>query len=289
MQRRANRACSGLTLPSGRLSLPWLWLPLLAVACARPPSAPGPAAAVTAAVPTERDEEASRIEAHDPGETFQLPARLGGQVPLAEPPELPARLAAAPELTLELASVVEDGAHGATRRKLISRGAHRILVRSIDDGVEWLFIQNPLDPRRVSARRVDHRTREIVEYGESELRLSRVARGWADVASLGVAAERLTTLQPTGRRLQRWGFEFVELRSDAPGADPPLWWSDAAAIPLHLAGDSPLSLADVRGLRRGVDEALLVDPRERYAGYREIDVADAREAHSDHVAGGALR
>jgi hypothetical protein len=263
-----------------------LVLSLLGAACARPPSTrssaprgPHTSAASPADVPS--------VSSEDAGEAIELPSRRTEAARSVQLPELPASLATAPELTLELEGPPVTGEHG-TRRKLISRGRHRILVRSPDDGDEWLFVQNPLDPRRVSALRIDHRKREILEYSESELRMTGVARGWSDVASLGVGVDRLAALKPTGRRQSQWGYEFVELE-DVGGREGRLWWSSEAAVPLHFRADLSQASTDIRSIQPGVDAALLREPRQRYAGYAEIDVADAREAHSEHAGGETSR
>ena len=89
-------------------------------------------------------------------------------------------------------------------------------------------------------------------------------------------------LAPTGRREQRWGFEFAEL--GVPAGSPPgarVWWSETAGLPLRVDGSS--STLEVRSLRAGVEPDRLLDPRLRYSTYDAIDIADYREKHHDHV------
>ena len=253
----------------------WLWA---ALACAPPPLA---ASAVTpSAAPAT--EPAPAPPDDDDVPAFELPTRRA-ETPAAVPlPELPATLIAPADLTLELETTSTRRGRTLRRRESVARSAHRIHIRGIDDDVEWFFVQNPVDPRRVSGSRIDHAKHVVIDYDEAELRMGGIARGWADVASFGVGVERLARLAPTGRREQRWGFEFTEL--GVPAGSPPgahVWWSEAAALPLRVEGSS--STLEVRSLRPGVAPERLLDPRLRYPTYDSIDIADYREKHHDHV------
>ena len=215
---------------------------------------------------------------------FELPVRREPSAPSSiEPSALPAAFASPLALTLELTTTRTLRGRSVVRRKNIARGAQRVHVRVIETGLEWLFIQNPLDARRVSARFVDHRQRAIIEYDESELRMNGIARGWSEVVGLGVDSSALQVLELTGRTQRRFGFEFVEWRSAAGAPPRELWWSDEAAAPLRVAGIRPESVVEITSLRRGVERARLIEPRERFARYSVMDVADYREAHHDAV------
>lgn len=186
-------------------------------------------------------------------------------------------LAAPVELTLSLERR-GPGVAGGLRRETITRSVEHVHIERADDAVEWLFIRNPRDPRRVAARWVDHEQRVIVEYDESELRATGIARGWADIAALGARFDVLAGLVRTGRAQHEAGLSFVEL-APSDGVGPHLWWSEEAA--LALPNDPGESLALLR-LRRGADAELFRDPRRRFPAYVALDVADYRERRHDH-------
>jgi hypothetical protein len=240
--------------------------------CASPPLAVAPAAS-----PTERAER-EVVDAID------LPSRRSPPSPVAPPPDVPAALVAPLALTLSLERV--DPA-GGRRRETIARSSDHVHIERSDEAVEWLFIRNPRDPRRVAARWVDHAKRVIVEYDESELRVMGIARGWADVAALGARFDSLASLAPTGRTRQHSGLSFVELGPSGGGEGARVWWSDeaAVAVPSH-----PADVDALLRLRRGADPELFLDPRRRFPGYAAFDVADYRERRHDHgPADGAQR
>jgi hypothetical protein len=206
---------------------------------------------------------------------IEMPRRSPpGSTPV--PPEVPDVLAAPPELTLLLERRAED-AEGRPRRELLARSVDRVYVERADMAAEWLFIRNPVDPRRVAGRLVDHQARVIVDYDESELRMSGIARGWADVAALGARFDLLAGLGPTGRTRQRSGLSFVEL-APRTGAGPRLWWSEQAALVLS---SDPGHARELRSLERGADRRRLVDPHQRFPDYEVFDVADYRERRHD--------
>jgi hypothetical protein len=197
---------------------------------------------------------------------------------------VPAALVAPIELTLSLERS-GPGMSGASRRETIARSVDHVHIERPGEAVEWLFIRNPRDPRRVAARWVDHAQRVIVEYDESELRATGIARGWADIAALGARFDALAGLAPTGRARREAGLSFVEL-APSGGVGPSLWWSEQAA--LALPDDAGRSLESLR-LRKGVDAELFRDPRRRFPGYMAFDVADYRERRHDHGAGDAAQ
>ena len=108
---------------------------------------------------------------------------------------------------------------------------------------EWLYVRNPIDPRRVSGVMIDHETRVLVTYEESDLRNARGIRGWLDVLALGLDPDTLEV-------------------DDAIGAHTP-----------------PVS---VRWIRFSVDAALLAWPTARLPNYREIAYADWLEGLGEH-------
>jgi hypothetical protein len=245
---------------------------------AAPRGAAGPAASAAVsgfAQGAEADERGS----------FELPARHSQVTPAAQLPAVPAALRSPIDVTLELETTIPGAGGDVTRREDVARSAERIHIRLDRGAVEWLFVQNPVDERRVSATLVDHRQRAIIEYAESELRTSGIARGWADVACLGIGAEALEaleSLEPTGRRERRFGFDFLELNAAAGSTRPAqVWWSEDAALPLRAVRGAPPLRFEVRALRRGVDRERFAEPRQRFASYSLLDIADYREKHHD--------
>jgi hypothetical protein len=156
-------------------------------------------------------------------------------------------------------------------------------VRPHGSESEWLFVRNPVDDRRVSAVRIDHRHETIIEYSESELRGSHIVRGWADVAYLGVDLQVLRRMPPTGRSEALSGFEFQEHAATGDSAAA-VWWSQAAGVPSRILDATAQRELRLRALRASVDGSLLEEPRRRFPGYAVQDVADFRERHHAHGA-----
>lgn len=99
------------------------------------------------------------------------PTRRAATAPAPALPPVPADADRLPRQTVEV--VLPTGPH------TISRTPERILVAHRDR--EWLFERNTLDPRRASATRVEHTSRLIIVYEESDLRNLLGLNGWADV------------------------------------------------------------------------------------------------------------
>ena len=214
-----------------------------------------------------------------PERTKQRPA------PAFSVPDVPPSLANAPAVTLEIETRQLGDRRAPVTRKTVTRTAERVHVSLGPKAPEWLFIRNTKDPRRMSATLADHEHTTLVEHDESELRILGLGRGWVDVVALGVEPEALTELQPTGRKQVLSGITFAELRAPAESKSRirELWWSDAATAPLRIMAEQGPTRFEtrVRSLRRQVDPLLLRDLRERYSGYKVMDVADYREAHHD--------
>lgn len=62
---------------------------------------------------------------------------------------------------------------------MVLRTRDRVLVKTGQR--EWLFKRNPVDPRRVSAKVVDHAEKLIIGYEESDVRNLLGLNGWAEV------------------------------------------------------------------------------------------------------------
>lgn len=106
---------------------------------------------------------------------------------------------------------------------------------------------------------------------------------------LGVLPEELEQLHPTGRTETMAGFTFMESRLPEQGesAARKVWWSYEAAAPRSIVTLDDSSEVITRSIRRTLDEALLLDPRQRFGAYTVTDVADFREKR--HEAGHAHR
>jgi hypothetical protein len=176
------------------------------------------------------------------------------------------------------------GANVIRHLETITRTAERMHVSQTDSGIEWLFVRNAVDARRASASLIDSRARTIVEFDESELRNTGVARGWADVVALGVWWDGLQGLEATGREQTLGGYRFVELRPKQGEGGPfkELWWSHDAVVPSRLTSSDQTLEMVVKSISPRVDAALLLDPRQRFPGYEVQDVADYREKHHEH-------
>jgi hypothetical protein len=221
----------------------------------------------------------------EPPAPFKAPARSGtARPPPIAVPDVPHELATAPAVTADVETRVV-GRRGRALRKTITRAADRVHVSIGPRGPEWLFVRNPVDPRRMTATLIDHDHEILIEYDESELRNSGVGRGWADVAGLGVQPEDLRALRATGRSRRIAGLRASEraLPRGARGRVRQLWWSDQAAAPLLASVEDGASRGElrVRRLRLAADESLLQDPRVRYPSYRVMDVHDHREEHHE--------
>lgn len=217
------------------------------------------------------------------------PTRTSGAVGgPTEPPEVDPVFDSLQPVTLELETRHWLGRRVQKQRKQVTRTSSRIHVQPVGAKHEWLFVRNPLDPRRVSGVLVEHSRRTLVEYDESELRTAGIARGWADVVTLGVDRESLRELTVQGGE-QGWnGLRFV--RHSRPtgmsGKLQEVWWSDAEALPLRSIQRKPEGLSEqaLIGLRFEIDETLLSDPAARFPDYESMDVADYREKHHEHEA-----
>lgn len=134
------------------------------------------------------------------------PKRRAQIAPVPVLPPLPADADRIPRQTVDVR--LPGGPH------TIVRTPERILVAHRER--EWLFERNTLDPRRVSATLVDHASRVVIVYEESDVRNLLRLNGWADVlaatsytgldASRGATVTRIrphadeTRLQPAASR-----------------------------------------------------------------------------------------
>lgn len=172
-------------------------------------------------------------------------------------------------------------AHVAQTRQTISRTTERLHLRA-DDTREWLFRRNPMDPTRVSASLVDHRSRVIVIYDESDLRQRHGHRRLGprpDAWNRSGAAQGPDTHGPAahdgGIRFAR----YVGHRQDNSPSE--IWWSEEYALPQTVvtkagAGRTTFSIARISP---GVNAEMLRRPTERFPEYDVVDLADWRDRH----------
>lgn len=173
------------------------------------------------------------------------------------------------------------GTTSVTLRKTFTRGKDRVHVlhaplRPNESPSEWLLVQNPNDPRRVSGTQVEHGLRVVIVYREHELASGGMSRDWAEAAALGLkVTEAFETLTVTGKSEQAFGFQFTQrtLPSGHAGRFRELWWSDQAAAPLRWVMEDERGRTEVTAvLSTSIDASLLKDPRERFPSYEVTDL-----------------
>jgi hypothetical protein len=233
-----------------------------------------------------------------------LPQRRPEPPRPAPPPELPRQYLEAPPLTLEVVtSGARDAAGGLApngqtpneQTQRVVRTADRVLIEYPALGQQWLFEQNPVDPRRVHGKLIIPARWLVIEYTETDLADSGVAGSWLDVMSLGLRPAMLDQMQATGETLEvdgvtarRYVLPRDQARSGAGLTE--IWWSDELLIPLRVvhasaAGDR---IMEVRAVAREVDESRLRDPSEGkrllQKLFTKVDVSDWREEyHGNHI------
>lgn len=173
------------------------------------------------------------------------------------------------------------GKSTVTLSRVVTRGKDRVHILNTPveanaAGSEWLLVQNPSDPRRVTGTLVEHGLRAVIAYTEHELPTAGISRNWADAAALGLnVTEAFESLTVPGKRESAFGFEFSQ-RTLPPGYSGrfrELWWSDQAAIPLRWTTEDARGRTEVSAvISTNVDTALLRDPRERFPEYEVTDV-----------------
>lgn len=163
-----------------------------------------------------------------------------------------------------------------TLAKTITRGKARVHVVDVPGGgkkpeSEWLIVQSSNDPRRASGLLIEHGIRAIVEYRPHELATAGMSPKWAEAATLGLpTTEAFETLEPTGKRQQAFGLEFMELALPAGNAGRfrELWWSEQAAVPLRWVTEDSRGRTEVTAtFSTNIDAEVLRDPRERFPEY----------------------
>jgi hypothetical protein len=190
-------------------------------------------------------------------------------------PALPPAAAHIHALTIDITTVREP-ASGPPVAKTIARTADRLHIRG-GDAREWLFEQNPVDPRRVSGFLIDHPLRTIVLYADSDLRMLMGIRGWADVVLLGFDIDMLGRYTPT--RDWQWigGVRFTRYVGATAAPHPPqVWWSEDHLLAREVVATDPAGRirTTILRVRAGIDRSLLEPAARRYPAYRVMSVAD---------------
>lgn len=214
--------------------------------------------------------------------TLALPTRRAPDAPPPAPPDLPTGADRVTPLTLDaIVRRRKAGGRPEVLRQTVSRTADRIHV-SGTGRTEWLFTGNVRDRRRVSGSFIDHGSRTIVVYEESDLRHALDINGWADVLTLGFDTGRLADFEPTTRTRTMSGIRFVRYASDRKaGMAQEVWWSEDQLLASRFTasdGDSSTTYAIDR-IRSGVDVTLLLPATDRFPAYRVFDFADWLERH----------
>lgn len=217
---------------------------------------------------------------------LELPKRIPHPAPPpAEIPALPENAAGLPDLTLEFREIVAGD--GTARRResdrILTRSRNRVHLRFSGGRQEWLFLQNPVDPRRLSGLLINHAENVIVTYYESDLRMQGVARGWLDVLTLGLDARIIGELSPAAETTEFAGARFGKLVAKKPREDGlvEVWWSEELLLPMRVVRQTGQTTQtyELTRLTRGADPVVLEDPLRRFPGYTTVDFADWHEEH----------
>jgi hypothetical protein len=223
----------------------------------------------------------ARLNAHlaDPPAIVPPTRRPMADAP-ADLPELPPNADAITPMTLVVV-LRQDGGFvpGTPIRQTVTRTAERIHVQA-DDRREWLFERISIDPRRATAALVDHPSRTIVLYDESDLRITRHIRGWADALMLGFDRQHLGRYASTIEIRTTGVVQFVRYR-ESGGRAGHLWWSPGQALASDFAITDAVGRThvSVESAVARVDHARLLPPPHRFPSYRVLDLADWLEKH----------
>ena len=132
---------------------------------------------------------------------------------------------------------------------------------------EWLFIRNPVDHRRAAGYFIDHRERAVLVYDDTTLAREGIAAGWRDVLALGVSADLLDGLKPTGATAEIAGTTFAH---HAAGDDDDgvadggaeVWWSDELFVLGRMTSTAGgiVETLELTAMTTEVNPSLFADP-----------------------------
>jgi hypothetical protein len=199
-------------------------------------------------------------------------------VPVADmPPAVPEHAKSVRSMTLEVSVRYERaGASPSLQRHTVTRTASRVHVQQAE-GREWLYLQNPRDPARVSGWLVDHAEKVIVRYDESELRNWQGVRGWLDVLTLGVDLRAVTGPSVALAIRDVEGLTFVRHDQPRPDQEPDqIWWCQDQLLPHEVVRHLPQGSTGVsiERIRFAVATELLDPPEVRFPSYQTTDLAE---------------
>jgi hypothetical protein len=191
--------------------------------------------------------------------------------PASPPPLFPEAARVAP-LTLHVRLQRQAAGRSESWRQTIHRTADRIHVAGTGRR-EWIFERNIRDARRVSGALIDHDTRTIVVYEESDLRNAFGIAGWASVLALGIDPGWFASLAPTEEKRIVKGIPVVRYTPvDRRGNPSEVWWAAGEGLPVAFKiADGPV--------KAGVDAVLLQSPASRFPHYVVVQFADWLERH----------
>lgn len=198
--------------------------------------------------------------------------------PLRVAPALPPHADALPALT----AVFTHTAGDVVTRRVVSRTPARVHVRTGPAGSpEWLFVRNPVDPRRAAGYLVDHRERAVLVYDDTALAREEIASGWRDVLALGTSADLIDRLRPTGGSEGIAGATFAHYAGGSGGVRVEAWWNDDLFVLGRLTRTTGgvVETLELTEMTPDVAPALFADPGARHPDYRMEDVEDWGEEH----------
>ncbi|MBW2519789.1 MAG: hypothetical protein JRD88_05475 [Deltaproteobacteria bacterium] len=205
-----------------------------------------------------------------------------------EIPDIPDAIDDIEPMTLTVASHTWHGDQLRTVTQQVTRTANRMHIENPAAEQQWLFMQNPVDRRRVFAQLVDSHEMAILEYHESDLADAGLGHGWADIFGLGVPASVIEDFRPTGESLEKYGIVFrkyvpkpstVSTRKNLPQE---IWWSESHYLPLRVVDRDGDLRQEITFMQGSVDSTLLKDAGKRYASYVVVDKTDWKSCDTNH-------
>jgi len=195
----------------------------------------------------------------------------------ADPSPLPAAADHIAPLTLDV-RIHRQVPAGRTEdwRQSIHRTADRIHVSGAGRR-EWLFERNVRDARRVSGSLIDHDSKTIVVYEESDLRNAVGIAGWANVLALGLDPDWFGSMVPSAEMRTVNGIRAVRHTPvDRRGNPSEVWWATDEALPVAftIADGTAITRLSVERVTAGADAALLRPPAFRFPDYAIVQFAD---------------
>ena len=161
-------------------------------------------------------------------------------------------------------------------RQTITRTADRIHVATGQER-EWLFERNTLDSQRVTGTLIEHASRALIVYEESDLRRLLGISGWAHTLTLGFDPGLLAGFERSGQTRVIGGIQFARYVAASKRTDfQEVWWSSEEIFPSRFvtAGSRESIEFSVERIRPGIDAALLRAPAARFPAYDKFDLAE---------------